>query len=760
MSFFYGDVKSDELKTANGLQLQGGVNNSYTLTLDTYPALASNYTLNFPSTIGTADQYLKITDVDLVSNTANLSFDTVSGGSVALNNITTGSAESDLATSTGNINFKLNTSDTVMIMDSNKNSVLIPVNSKISFVTNTANIYGSGGSLYIRTGQSSNVSIHSDALIYGDETVTGNINICNDQLSIDYENNNINLKNTQTNKDTVFKVNSATEILRLIGSNNVVRVPGSLSLMDNTYSVNMQAHPTTTSSYTLNMPATIGTQNQSLIISSVSGTTANLGFTTISSTTALDDIATGDAQSTLFTTTGNVLIKSGDDDIVLRTGTTSNVISGFIGSTEILQVNTNGIETKTGSITSVNSLKTANGIYAGSGYTELEILPGVKNHNINNTVSTGNIDFNLNSSINVLKLEGTDNSVRIPNGTNLFFRDTNSNIYSASTGSLKLYASTSMSIDAVTLNISSTEATNTGNFTNNGSFKLGTNGDELAINETSGDITIDVGTSDKDLIFTVNDGGSADTEVMRLDGSESSLLMATDKKIQFRDTTLTINSSSDGQLDIDADTEIEITAPTVDINASTEVNISSNAKVAGTLYLGTNQNELEISETSSDITIKNTISDKDITFNLNDGGVSKDILKLDASDNVVISTNMNTSNTFSLSQGSISISAPTTETLDFSQRSDFILTVSGGDTLTLASKNVNRVGQQGSIIVTQSSGTNSLTWSTSNGWYFPSATAPTLSSGTGIYDVFSYIVVETGGSKKILVMDATNFQSY
>lgn len=119
-----------------------------------------------------------------------------------------------------------------------------------------------------------------------------------------------------------------------------------------------------------------------------------------------------------------------------------------------------------------------------------------------------------------------------------------------------------------------------------------------------------------------------------------------------------------------------------------------------------------------------------------------------------------TSNTFSITQGPITVSATGTEVLDFSDRSDFLITLSSNSTLTLACTNVNRQGQQGSIIITQTSGTNALSWQTSNGWYFASATAPTLSSGSGIYDVFSYLVVDTGVSKKVLVMDATNFQAY
>jgi hypothetical protein len=45
----------------------------------------------------------------------------------------------------------------------------------------------------------------------------------------------------------------------------------------------------------------------------------------------------------------------------------------------------------------------------------------------------------------------------------------------------------------------------------------------------------------------------------------------TDGKINFRDAALHISSSTDGQLDIVADTEIQIAAPTVDINGAVDV---------------------------------------------------------------------------------------------------------------------------------------------------------------------------------------------
>jgi DUF2075 family protein len=57
--------------------------------------------------------------------------------------------------------------------------------------------------------------------------------------------------------------------------------------------------------------------------------------------------------------------------------------------------------------------------------------------------------------------------------------------------------------------------------------------------------------------------------------------LGTDKKVQFRDAAIYINSSVDGQLDIVADTEIQIAATTVDVNGALDV--SGTALVTGVL---------------------------------------------------------------------------------------------------------------------------------------------------------------------------------
>ena len=59
------------------------------------------------------------------------------------------------------------------------------------------------------------------------------------------------------------------------------------------------------------------------------------------------------------------------------------------------------------------------------------------------------------------------------------------------------------------------------------------------------------------------------------------ILVATTEKLQFRDTAIYINSSTDGQLDLVADTEIQIAATTIDINGNAD--ISGNLGIGGNL---------------------------------------------------------------------------------------------------------------------------------------------------------------------------------
>jgi len=98
-------------------------------------------------------------------------------------------------------------------------------------------------------------------------------------------------------------------------------------------------------------------------------------------------------------------------------------------------------------------------------------------------------------------------------------------------------------------------------------------------------VTIGDGTSGTDITVTF-DGESNDGVFKWMEDEDyfefsDDLLIASTEKIQFRDTAIYLNSSTDGQLDIVADTEIQIAATTIDINGAAD--ISGNLGVGGNL---------------------------------------------------------------------------------------------------------------------------------------------------------------------------------
>lgn len=84
------------------------------------------------------------------------------------------------------------------------------------------------------------------------------------------------------------------------------------------------------------------------------------------------------------------------------------------------------------------------------------------------------------------------------------------------------------------------------------------------------------------------------------------ILVASTEKLQFRDTAIYIHSSADGQLDLIADTEIQIAATTVDINGN--VDISGTLTIGGA---GISEAELEILDGATVTTTEINIMDGD-----------------------------------------------------------------------------------------------------------------------------------------------------
>ena len=85
-------------------------------------------------------------------------------------------------------------------------------------------------------------------------------------------------------------------------------------------------------------------------------------------------------------------------------------------------------------------------------------------------------------------------------------------------------------------------------------------------------LTFGAGTAGTDITITF-DGESNDGVLKWMEDEDyfefsDDILVASTEKVQFRDTAIFINSSADGQLDLVADTEIQLATTTVDINLS------------------------------------------------------------------------------------------------------------------------------------------------------------------------------------------------
>ena len=76
---------------------------------------------------------------------------------------------------------------------------------------------------------------------------------------------------------------------------------------------------------------------------------------------------------------------------------------------------------------------------------------------------------------------------------------------------------------------------------------------------------------DIDLEGNIDVNGTANLDVVDIDGAvniAAATTIATNNKIQFRDSAIYLASSADGQLDIVADDEVQIATTLVDINGN------------------------------------------------------------------------------------------------------------------------------------------------------------------------------------------------
>jgi hypothetical protein len=124
-------------------------------------------------------------------------------------------------------------------------------------------------------------------------------------------------------------------------------------------------------------------------------------------------------------------------------------------------------------------------------------------------------------------------------------------------------------------------------------------------------LTFGAGTAGTDITITF-DGETSDGVLKWMEDEDyfefsDDILIASTEKLQFRDTAIYINSSADGQLDLVADTEIQIAATTVDLNG--------NLDVSGSLTLG----GTAITSTAAELNILDGVTSTASELNLVDG---------------------------------------------------------------------------------------------------------------------------------------------
>ena len=148
-------------------------------------------------------------------------------------------------------------------------------------------------------------------------------------------------------------------------------------------------------------------------------------------------------------------------------------------------------------------------------------------------------------------------------------------------------------------------------------------------------LTFGAGTAGTDITITF-DGETSDGVLKWMEDEDyfefsDDILIASTEKLQFRDTAIYINSSTDGQLDLVADTEIQIAATTIDMNGA--LDLSGNLTVGGTITIGS----AGISEAELEVLDGLTVTTAEV--NILDGGTSATSTTVADADRVVLNDN-------------------------------------------------------------------------------------------------------------------------
>ena len=248
----------------------------------------------------------------------------------------------------------------------------------------------------------------------------------------------------------------------------------------------------------------------------------------------------------------------------------------------------------------------------------------------------------------------------------------------------------------------------------------GTTGEGGPITKLLGNsLTFGAGTAGTDITITF-DGETSDGVLKWMEDEDyfqfdDDIIINSDEKLLFRDSAIYINSSADGQLDIVADTEVQIATTTVDINGA--VDISGTLSLAGTAITSTaaELNILDgVTSTATELNILDGVTATTAELNLMDGGTSVGTTAVASGDGLVTNdggtmrqTNIDTFDTY-LSQTTKTLTNKTLTT-------PIIAEIDSGSSITLDATTDIVLDAGGADVILKDDGTTFGSFTNSSG---------------------------------------------
>jgi hypothetical protein len=258
------------------------------------------------------------------------------------------------------------------------------------------------------------------------------------------------------------------------------------------------------------------------------------------------------------------------------------------GSDNFIKLNntTNSTSNTTGSIISAGGIGIAKSAVVGGqltvfGDTDIEGTTNLDAVDIDGAVQidgavtvgvdgTGqDVKFFGDTSGQFLLWDQSADELALVGDTKLSFHDAagGENIVATSDGHLEINSGTTLDITAPTVDVNVATLLNVDGAT-----------------QLTGDVTVGVDDTGHDVKFF----GATSGQFLLWDQSEDELALVGDTKLSFHDAAggENIVASSDGHLEINSATTLDITAPTVDINVATTLNVDGATQLTGAVTVG------------------------------------------------------------------------------------------------------------------------------------------------------------------------------